>query len=97
MEEGKKEKRNDKKKKRKRGKEKKKRKKKKKGKRKRIKDKRGKNLISLPTSLPLIQDTLQRFQSEMGNVAKDPFKVVMRKSHLPITLLQEKVMTRYLT
>ena len=27
----------------------------------------------------------------MGNVAKDPFKVVMRKSHLPITLLQEKV------
>jgi len=38
----------------------------------------------------ITQDTLQRFQSEMGNVAKDPFKVVMRKSHLPITLLQEK-------
>jgi nuclear GTP-binding protein len=26
----------------------------------------------------------------MGKVAKDPFKVVMRKSHLPVTLLQEK-------
>jgi len=38
----------------------------------------------------ITQDTLQRFQSEMGNVAKDPFKVVMRKSHLPVTLLQEK-------
>lgn len=38
----------------------------------------------------ITQDSLQRFQAEMGNVAKDPFKVVMRKSHLPVTLLQEK-------
>ena len=46
---------------------------------------------SQPSCCRTYQDTLQRFQSEMGNVAKDPFKVVMRKSHLPITLLQEKV------
>jgi len=35
------------------------------------------------------QDSLQKFQEEMGKVMKDPYKVVMRQTNLPVTLLQE--------
>ena len=30
------------------------------------------------------------FQDSMGKVAKDPYKVVMNPSKLPVTLLQER-------
>jgi len=36
------------------------------------------------------QSALQKFQDSMGAVAKDPYKVVMNPTKLPITLLQEK-------
>ncbi len=35
------------------------------------------------------QSALQTFQDEMGKVIKDPYKVVMRQTKLPITLLNE--------
>lgn len=35
------------------------------------------------------QGALQRFQSELGNAMKDPYKLVMKPSTLPITLLNE--------
>jgi hypothetical protein len=35
------------------------------------------------------QSDLQTFQDEMGKVLKDPYKVVMRQTKLPITLLNE--------
>lgn len=36
------------------------------------------------------QKALQTFQEEMGKVMKDPYQVVMRKTMLPISLLDEK-------
>jgi nuclear GTP-binding protein len=36
------------------------------------------------------QTALQKFQEEMGKVIKDPYKVVMRQTGLPISLLNEK-------
>jgi len=36
------------------------------------------------------QNALQKFQDEMGNVKKDPYKIVMNPTKLPISLLQEK-------
>jgi len=36
------------------------------------------------------QSALQKFQSSMGAVVADPYKVVMNPSKLPVTLLQEK-------
>ncbi|KAF2356301.1 Nucleolar GTP-binding protein 2 N-terminal domain, partial [Trinorchestia longiramus] len=36
------------------------------------------------------QDALQKFQEEMGKVVKDPYKVVMKQTNLPISLLNEK-------
>ncbi|XP_068231006.1 uncharacterized protein Ns2 [Palaemon carinicauda] len=36
------------------------------------------------------QKALQTFQEEMGKVMKDPYQVVMRKTNLPISLLNEK-------
>ncbi|XP_022107967.1 nucleolar GTP-binding protein 2-like [Acanthaster planci] len=38
----------------------------------------------------ITQSALQTFQEEMGKVLKDPYRVVMRQTKLPITLLQEK-------
>ncbi|XP_001842923.2 nucleolar GTP-binding protein 2 [Culex quinquefasciatus] len=35
------------------------------------------------------QSSLQKFQEEMGKVIKDPYKVVMKQTNLPITLLNE--------
>lgn len=35
------------------------------------------------------QSALQKFQDEMGKVMKDPYQVVMKPTHLPITLLNE--------
>jgi len=35
------------------------------------------------------QNALQNFQEEMGKVLKDPYKVVMKQTKLPITLLNE--------
>jgi len=35
------------------------------------------------------QSALQKFQEEMGKAAKDPYQVVMRKTNLPVTLLNE--------
>ena len=36
------------------------------------------------------QSALQTFQEEMDKVKKDPYKLVMRQTKLPITLLNEK-------
>ncbi|XP_066430939.1 nucleolar GTP-binding protein 2 [Eleutherodactylus coqui] len=36
------------------------------------------------------QSSLQRFQDEMGAVMKDPYKVVMRQSKLPMSLLYDR-------
>uniref|UniRef100_A0A8C4Q0S3 Nucleolar GTP-binding protein 2 n=1 Tax=Eptatretus burgeri TaxID=7764 RepID=A0A8C4Q0S3_EPTBU len=36
------------------------------------------------------QTSLQKFQEEMGKVMKDPYKVVMRPTKLPVSLLNEK-------
>ena len=36
------------------------------------------------------QTALQNFQTEMAKAARDPYQVVMRKSNLPTTLLNEK-------
>jgi len=38
----------------------------------------------------ITQSALQKFQESMGAVAKDPYKVVMNPTKLPVTLLQEK-------
>ena len=38
----------------------------------------------------IAQNSLQKFQEEMGQVKNDPYKVVMRQSKLPVSLLQEK-------
>jgi len=35
------------------------------------------------------QSALQKFQEEMAKASKDPYQVVMRKTHLPVTLLNE--------
>jgi len=36
------------------------------------------------------QNALQTFQDEMGKVLKDPYKVVMRQSKLPLSLLNDR-------
>lgn len=36
------------------------------------------------------QNALQKFQNELGTAMKDPYKVVMKPTQLPITLLQQK-------
>ncbi|XP_043673553.1 nucleolar GTP-binding protein 2 [Vespula pensylvanica] len=36
------------------------------------------------------QNALQKFQSELGAVMSDPYKVVMKPTQLPVTLLQQK-------
>ncbi|MEQ2281672.1 Nucleolar GTP-binding protein 2 [Ameca splendens] len=36
------------------------------------------------------QSSLQRFQEEMGAVQKDPYRVVMRQSKLPMSLLHDR-------
>ncbi|XP_047487752.1 nucleolar GTP-binding protein 2-like [Penaeus chinensis] len=36
------------------------------------------------------QQSLQKFQEEMGKVMRDPYQVIMRKTTLPISLLDEK-------
>ncbi|XP_017884689.1 nucleolar GTP-binding protein 2 [Ceratina calcarata] len=36
------------------------------------------------------QNALQKFQSELGKAMKDPYKVVMKPTQLPITLLEQK-------
>lgn len=36
------------------------------------------------------QNALQKFQNELGTAIKDPYKVVMKPTQLPITLLQQK-------
>lgn len=36
------------------------------------------------------QNALQKFQNELGTAMKDPYKVVMKPTHLPVTLLQQK-------
>uniref|UniRef100_A0AAY4E5C6 Nucleolar GTP-binding protein 2 n=1 Tax=Denticeps clupeoides TaxID=299321 RepID=A0AAY4E5C6_9TELE len=37
------------------------------------------------------QSSLQKFQDEMGAVVKDPYRVVMRQSKLPMSLLHDRV------
>ncbi|KAG7216862.1 hypothetical protein INR49_001516, partial [Caranx melampygus] len=37
------------------------------------------------------QSSLQKFQEEMGAVQKDPYRVVMRQSKLPMSLLHDRV------
>lgn len=36
------------------------------------------------------QNALQKFQNELGTALKDPYKVVMKPTQLPVTLLQQK-------
>ncbi|KAG5316647.1 NOG2 protein, partial [Pseudoatta argentina] len=36
------------------------------------------------------QNALQKFQNELGTAMKDPYKIVMKPTQLPITLLQQK-------
>ncbi|XP_043506055.1 nucleolar GTP-binding protein 2-like [Polistes fuscatus] len=36
------------------------------------------------------QNALQKFQSELGTAMSDPYKVVMKPTQLPVTLLQQK-------
>ncbi|XP_029671564.1 nucleolar GTP-binding protein 2 [Formica exsecta] len=36
------------------------------------------------------QNALQKFQNELGTAMKDPYKVVLKPTQLPITLLQQK-------
>lgn len=38
----------------------------------------------------ITQQALQTFQDEMAKVRKDPYKVIMRQTKLPISLLTEK-------
>lgn len=38
----------------------------------------------------ITQNALQKFQNELGSAIKDPYKVVMKPTQLPITLLQQK-------
>lgn len=47
------------------------------------------NIKWFSNSRVISQNALQKFQEEMGKVQKDPYKVVMRPSQLPITLLNE--------
>src|SRR6218665_1571750 len=35
------------------------------------------------------QNSLQKFQEELGKAVKDPYKVVMKQTRLPVTLLNE--------
>lgn len=37
------------------------------------------------------QSSLQKFQDEMGAVKKDPYRVVMKQSRLPMSLLHDRV------
>lgn len=37
------------------------------------------------------QSSLQKFQEEMGAIQKDPYRVVMRRSKLPMSLLHDRV------
>ena len=37
----------------------------------------------------ITQNALQQFQDEMGKVMKDPYKVVLKQTKLPITLLNQ--------
>lgn len=37
------------------------------------------------------QSSLQKFQEEMGAVMKDPYKVVMKQSKLPMSLLHDRI------
>lgn len=37
------------------------------------------------------QNALQKFQSELGTAMSDPYKVVMKPTQLPVTLLQQKL------
>ena len=41
----------------------------------------------------LSQDSLQKFQSEMGKIKKSPYQVIMKSSKLPIGLLKESKKT----
>ncbi|XP_036139235.1 nucleolar GTP-binding protein 2-like [Monomorium pharaonis] len=36
------------------------------------------------------QNALQKFQNELGTAIKDPYKVIMKPTQLPVTLLQQK-------
>uniref|UniRef100_A0A8C5CW88 Nucleolar GTP-binding protein 2 n=1 Tax=Gadus morhua TaxID=8049 RepID=A0A8C5CW88_GADMO len=37
------------------------------------------------------QSSLQKFQEEMGRVQKDPYRVIMRRSKLPMSLLHDRI------
>lgn len=37
------------------------------------------------------QSSLQKFQEEMDTVMKDPYKVVMKQSKLPMSLLHDRI------
>lgn len=54
------------------------------------------NLSNVPLSISantrvIKQSSLQKFQEEMGAVQKDPYRVVMRQSKLPMSLLHDRV------
>ncbi|CAB3977679.1 Nucleolar GTP-binding 2 [Paramuricea clavata] len=41
----------------------------------------------------ITQNALQTFQTEMGRVMKDPYKMIMKQSKLPLSLLHDKTKT----
>lgn len=43
----------------------------------------------------ITQTALQTFQEEMKKAMKDPYKVVLNQTKLPISLLNEKAKVRY--
>ena len=45
----------------------------------------------------ITQSALQTFQEEMGKVMKDPYKVVMKQTKLPISLLNESAKVSMVT
>lgn len=47
------------------------------------------NIKWFSNSKVISQNALQKFQEEMGKVKKDPYKVIMKATNLPISLLNE--------
>ena len=51
-------------------------------------------VYSIGNTRVITQDALQNFQDEMAKVKKDPYKVIMRQTKLPISLLNERAKVR---
>lgn len=49
------------------------------------------NMYFLANTRVIKQSSLQKFQDEMDAVQKDPYRVVMKQSKLPMSLLHDRV------